>query len=68
MKWFEQFEQFIALPQLSKWFIIYCIVGIHSGFGCAALLASLEWATYRRESHPWIIDFVPVAGISSGWD
>jgi H+/Cl- antiporter ClcA len=67
MKWFEQFEQFIALPQLSKWFIISCIVGILSGLGSAALLASLEWATNWRESHLWIIALLPIAGFLSGW-
>ncbi|MCW6052546.1 voltage-gated chloride channel family protein [Lyngbya sp. CCAP 1446/10] len=67
MKWFEKFEQFIALPQLSKWFIISCIVGILSGLGSAALLASLEWATNWRESHLWIIALLPIAGFLSGW-
>jgi len=67
MKWFEEFEQFIALPQLSKWFIISCIVGILSGLGSAALLASLEWATNWRESHLWIIALLPLAGFLSGW-
>ncbi|MEG4497103.1 voltage-gated chloride channel family protein [Microcoleus sp. F10-C6] len=67
MKWFEQFEQFLALPQLSKWFIISCIVGIFSGLGSAALLASLDWATNWRESHLWIIALLPLAGFLSGW-
>lgn len=67
MKWFEQFEQLVALLQLSKWFIISCIVGIFSGLGSAALLASLEWATNWRESHLWIIALLPLAGFLSGW-
>ena len=67
MKWFEQFEQFIALVKISKWFIISCLVGILSGLGSAALLASLEWATNWRESHLWIIALLPLAGFLSGW-
>jgi H+/Cl- antiporter ClcA/PII-like signaling protein len=62
-----QLEQFIALPQLSKWFIIACTVGILSGMGSAALLTSLEWATNWRESHLWIITFLPLGGLLSGW-
>ncbi|MDF0554274.1 voltage-gated chloride channel family protein [Kamptonema sp. UHCC 0994] len=67
MKRFEKFEQFIAIPQLSKWFIIACIVGILSGLGSAALLASLDWATNWRESHLWMIALLPLAGFLSGW-
>ncbi|MEG4516082.1 MULTISPECIES: hypothetical protein [unclassified Microcoleus] len=43
MKRLPQFEQFPVIPQLRKWFIISCIVGMLSGLGSAPLLASLEW-------------------------
>jgi len=43
------------------------VVGILSGIGSAALLASLEWATDWRESHLWIIAFLPLGGFLSGW-
>ncbi|MCL1471712.1 voltage-gated chloride channel family protein [Argonema antarcticum] len=67
MKPLPQFEQFFAFIQLSKWFIISCLVGILSGIGSAALLASLEWATNWRESHLWAIALLPIAGFFSGW-
>jgi H+/Cl- antiporter ClcA len=67
MKRLPHFEQFIVIPQLSKLFIISCIVGILSGFGSATLLASLEWATKWRESHLWVIILLPLGGFLSGW-
>ena len=67
MKPLPQFEQFTVIPQLSKWFIISCIVGMLSGLGSAALLASLEWATNWRESHLWAIALLPLGGFFSGW-
>lgn len=63
----RQLEQLIALPQLSKWLIISFVVGILSGIGSAALLASLEWSTNWRESHLWIIALLPLGGFLSGW-
>ncbi|MEG4812066.1 voltage-gated chloride channel family protein [Microcoleus sp. F8-D3] len=66
MKRIPQFEQFTVIPQLGKWFIISCIVGMLSGLGSAALLASLEWATNWRESHLWAIALLPVGGFFSG--
>ncbi|MEG4503185.1 voltage-gated chloride channel family protein [Microcoleus sp. F6_B4] len=67
MKALPQFQQFTVIPQLGKWFIISCIVGMLSGLGSAALLASLEWATNWRESHLWAIALLPVGGFFSGW-
>jgi H+/Cl- antiporter ClcA len=67
MKNYPHFEKLITLTQLSKWLIISFIVGILSGIGSAALLASLEWATNWRESHVWIIALLPVGGFISGW-
>jgi len=61
------FEKLITLTQLSKWLIISFIVGILSGIGSAALLVSLQWATNWRESHVWIIAFLPLGGFISGW-
>jgi H+/Cl- antiporter ClcA len=67
MKHLFQLQQFVVFFQLSKWFLTSCIVGVLSGLGSAALLASLEWATDWRELHLWMIALLPVAGFLSGW-
>jgi len=67
MKSLHGFEQLIAIPQLLKWLSISFVVDILAGTASAALLASLEWATQERESHVWIIAFLPLAGFFSGW-
>jgi H+/Cl- antiporter ClcA len=67
MKQLRQFEPFIAFPHLIKWLPISVVAGILAGIASAALLASLEWATNWRESHRWIIAFLPLGGFLSGW-
>ena len=67
MKLILKLKQFIVFSQLSTWFLIACSVGILSGIGSAALLASLEWATDFRESNLWIIALLPFGGFLSGW-
>jgi H+/Cl- antiporter ClcA len=67
MKRWNQLEQLVILPQLIKWLVISFVVGIFSGIGSAALLASLEWSTNWRESHLWIIALLPLGGFISGW-
>lgn len=63
----HRFEQLIALPHVIKWLPIAFVIGLLSGTASAALLASLEWATNWRESHVWIIAFLPLGGFLIGW-
>jgi H+/Cl- antiporter ClcA len=51
----------LAVPVL-----IGCTIGILTGTSSAALLSALEWATYWRESHGWILLLLPVGGLLSG--
>ncbi|MGM3304590.1 voltage-gated chloride channel family protein [Anabaena sp. WFMT] len=67
MNYLHQFEIFIASRHLIKWLPISFIIGILAGTASAALLSSLEWATNWRESHQWIIAFLPIGGFISGW-
>lgn len=60
------FRKFPALPYIFKWLMISIIIGALVGTASAGFLLSLEWATDFRESHWWIIAFLPVAGFLIG--
>lgn len=49
-----------------KWFFIIVLVGIFCGLASALFLVSLNWVTDFRESHKWIIAFLPLAGLFIG--
>ena len=56
-----------AAHHLIFWVPIASLVGIMAGSASAVLLASLEFATQIRESHRWIIAFLPLAGLAVGY-
>ncbi|WP_300687043.1 voltage-gated chloride channel family protein [Chryseobacterium sp.] len=60
------FRKFPALPYILKWLVISIIIGALTGTASAGFLQSLEWATDFRESHLWLIAFLPVAGFLIG--
>ena len=47
-----------------KWLCIGVPVGAIIGSAVAFFLAALEWATQTRWSHPWLLYFLPLAGIA----
>lgn len=49
-----------------KWLVMALIVGVLAGSGSAFFLASLNWVTNWRETHSWIIWFLPVGGFIVG--
>lgn len=59
-------EQIPLLFYLFKWLIITLIAGALIGSGSALLLISLDLVTNYRESHPWIIALLPIAGLLIG--
>jgi len=59
-------EQIPSLLFLLKWTIICILVGICTGSASAFFLESLNWATNWRESHLWVIAFLPVGGLIIG--
>ena len=61
-----QSEQLHLLFELLRWLLIASIAGVLAGSASAFLLASLNLATTLRESHPWLIILLPVAGLSIG--
>lgn len=51
---------------LCKWAALCACIGIVAGVAAAAFLASLDWVTSYRESHVFIIAFLPLAGLLIG--
>ncbi|MEP0713462.1 MAG: chloride channel protein, partial [Algoriphagus sp.] len=49
------------------WIVLSLLVGLLSGSASAVFLIALNWATAYRESHVWIIAFLPIAGFVIGW-
>lgn len=62
-----QIEQLTLLPQVLKWLLISVIVAILAGTASAGFLASLEWATSWRETHPWALTLLPASGFCIAW-
>ena len=48
------------------WAVLAGVVGVLAGISSAAFLLSLDAATAWRESHPWIIWFLPLGGLLIG--
>jgi H+/Cl- antiporter ClcA len=66
MRKLVRLEQLQGIFYLTKWLPIGCAIGLLTGTASAALLASLEWATLWRESHPSIVWLLPLGGLLSG--
>ena len=60
------FEQIPSLLYLSKWLLICLTLSVIVGSISAFFLWSLDWVTSWRESHVWIIAFLPVGGLFIG--
>jgi H+/Cl- antiporter ClcA len=60
------FRSYPAIPYIIKWLLISGIIGICVGSASAGFLQSLDWATNFRESHLWLIAFLPVGGLIIG--
>jgi H+/Cl- antiporter ClcA len=54
------------LKYLAKWLFISLVLGALVGSASAGFLVSLEWVTHFRESHLWLIAFLPLAGLAVG--
>ncbi|OBQ54620.1 voltage-gated chloride channel family protein [Tamlana sp. s12] len=59
-------EQIPSLLYLIKWVLICLVLGVIVGGVSAFFLISLNWATDYRESHQWIIWFLPLGGFIIG--
>ena len=64
-------NKFVIFPSTTflfvfKWLVMALIVGVLAGSASAFFLASLNWVTNWRETHSWIIWFLPVGGFIVG--
>jgi H+/Cl- antiporter ClcA len=55
-----------SLKYVLLWLPLAALVGLLAGTASALLLVSLAWATDVRESHLWLIAFLPLAGLAVG--
>lgn len=53
--------------RLLKWIFLCGLIGLSSGSASALFLSTLDLVTNFRESHIWIIVFLPIAGFCVGW-
>ena len=59
-------EQLDLLPYIAKWLALAGLVALLAGSASAFFLFSLDHATQWRETHPWVIWLLPVAGFAVG--
>jgi H+/Cl- antiporter ClcA len=60
-------ELFPNLTFTGKWLVLSLVIGSLAGSASAIFLVSLDWVTQYRESHLWIILFLPFGGFIIGW-
>lgn len=61
--WIQNYPSFLSIL---KWTILCIFLGLLIGSASAGFLQSLNWATDFRETHLWIIVFLPICGFSIG--
>lgn len=57
-------DQLALFIHLFRSLVLGTIVGVISGLASAAFLVSLDWATETRETHPWLLWLLPLAGFA----
>jgi H+/Cl- antiporter ClcA len=60
-------EQVLMLPVIGRWLLLSSLVGVLGGLASALLIVSLNWATDTRTHYPWLLWWLPVAGLAVGW-
>lgn len=62
----DRFPQSFYLSYVIKWLLLSVVIGLAIGSASAFFLVSLDWVTNWRESHIWIIAFLPLGGLAIG--
>lgn len=60
----QQFRN--SLVYLAKWVSLSVLIGILAGSASAVFLIALQWVGNYRGLHPWLIWFLPLAGLLIG--
>ena len=55
-----------ALFFLLRWLLLGSLIGGLAGTASAGFLVALDWVTRWRETHPWALALLPVAGLFIG--
>ncbi len=64
----EIYEEYGYLIRFTlRWLILGSIVGIFCGIVISAFIIGLRWVTDFRIFNLWIISFLPLAGVATGW-
>jgi H+/Cl- antiporter ClcA len=50
-----------------RWSFLSVLAGLLAGFAATLFLILLQWATATRDQHPYLIWFLPFAGLVIGW-
>jgi len=65
---FAKFPEPLALATYAlRWLGLATLVGLLAGTASAIFLVSLDAATQYRESHRWLVWWLPVAGFAVAW-
>ena len=65
-KLFSKENNYFSIFNGIKWLLICLLIGIFSGSASAFFLVSLNWVTFFRDSHLWIIWLLPFGGFIIG--
>lgn len=60
-------ESLRLLPYAIKWCLIAALVAFLSGSASAFFLFALDLATHTRQTYPWLLWLLPLAGFAVGW-
>jgi H+/Cl- antiporter ClcA len=67
MKRIQSVEQVAMVHYLVRWLLLSSVLGALAGSASALFLYALDLATDTRTVHPWLLWFLPVAGLLTGW-
>lgn len=59
-------EHWGLVKYLARWQLLGALVGVLGGLSSGVFLLSLEWATKKRISNPWMLFLLPMGGFAIG--